>query len=133
MDDPQVLPGIDGPDLSLAHAKDHDPQVLPVGLDHDRLGYDPADFGLTSLFDKAHDAFVLPATPDGGFQPFIPAVTDDLGLSDLGLDLFKAQDLAPSHPDALFHPDMALTLPSDPNTDDLSLGLYKGGHELNWA
>jgi Ca2+-binding RTX toxin-like protein len=130
-DAPQVLPGIDGPDLSLIN-KAHEAQVLPVGLDHDGA-YDPADFGLTSLLDKAHDAFVLPATPDGGFQPWMPAVNDDLSPGDFGLDLFKALDLAPSHPDGPFHPDIALTLPSDPNTDDLSFGFHKGGNDLNWA
>jgi hypothetical protein len=56
-------------------------QVLPGGLDHNGT-YDPADFGLTSLFDKTHDAFVLPATSDGDPQPRVPAVT---GIIDIDI------------------------------------------------
>jgi hypothetical protein len=33
----------------------------------------------------------------------------------------------------MFHPHIVLTLPADPNTDDLAFGFHKGGHELNWA
>ena len=48
-------------------AKDMDgPQILPDVGGGD-LAYDYADLGL-SILDKDADAFVLPATPDGGFQ-----------------------------------------------------------------
>lgn len=109
-----------------------DAQVLPGGLDLDGT-YDPADFGLTSLFDKADDAFVLPATPDGGFQPLIPAVIDETGLNDFGLDLFAALDAPTPLDEGLFRPDIALTLPTHTPNDDLMSGFQKGGHELNWA
>ncbi|WP_426039462.1 DUF4214 domain-containing protein [Brevundimonas sp. DC300-4] len=108
-----------------------DAQVLPGGLDHDGT-YDPADFSI-GILDKAHEAFVLPATPDGGLQPWIPTAPDDIGLNDFGLDLFTALDTPTPLDEGLFRPDIALTLPSDSNTDDLSFGFQKGGYELNWA
>ena len=43
-----------------------DAQVLP-GDDVIELAYDPADLGL-GILDKDADAFVLPATPEGGLQ-----------------------------------------------------------------
>ena len=67
------LGGIRTPGFTSAPLEDtakglDDAQVLPGAIGHDGI-YDPSDLGLT-LTSKG-DAFVLPASPDGGVQPWI--------------------------------------------------------------
>lgn len=87
-----------------------DAQILPVGLDHDGT-YDPADFGLTSLFDKADDAFVLPGDPDGGLMPrvLISGADATMPVADVVLPMLDeeaASFVIPAHciPDDPGHP-----------------------------
>jgi len=129
LDDAQGLPAIEAPDLTV-NDKVHDAQFLP-GTEDANL-YDPSGLALTLVLDKDADAFVLPASPDGETGPWAHTVHDDIGLNAVNPELFNAFDDFIARPDILIHPDIALTLPPDPNPDDLSLSLHKGGHDLAW-
>lgn len=127
--EPLVLPeiNVDGHIIEKLHG----PEVLP-SVDDDG-NYNPGELDLIFFTGKAIDAFVLPASPDGGAGPWIPSVQDDVDFNQTGFDLFGAVSDFVARTDLPLGQDIPLTLPSNTSNDDFLFAVHKGGHDLNWA
>ena len=96
----------------------HDALVLP-GAVYGQI-YDPTDLNL-ALVASDHDAFVLPAVPDGG--PAHWTASDDAEIAFV--------EHGPTHPSDGDLP--IIVTPADHIHDDLGFAFHRDGLDLAWA